>query len=203
MSKRWNIAVLAGALLAFVSTAAFAAPPERYSQDVAMGTFIGAEEGLDRAFVSVIRGDDDRIYFELCDYKTDIWPEPAGLEPECWGTPGGTSLAVDTDRFVFNRNEVRFAGPVVLTCLFAWECGDEPDVEVYVEVAFDVDSVERTVRVFEPAEGLYVRETNLDYSIGSGALSVSGSPIPLEAFDNGQDFDGWSTKQQIRDKTGA
>lgn len=185
MRRRILIALIAALLLAAVAAPATATSVDQERQEYVYATLIGQAEGLDRVWVGISRPDRAQgpvVNVEFCDYKTSEWPEPPGLEPDCWWT--GTHVSPTQGRTVFNQTTVAFDGTVpMLPSYCSWDdpglC-DKPITYVDVSVVFEVGEVEASKRTFAPFPGLTVIEHTRMLTFSDVVGSIENAPVTLE-----------------------
>lgn len=183
--RRATLVMVATILLIAVAAPATATQVDQERLEYVYGTLIGQSEGLDRVWVGI--SSDDRsqgptVNVQFCDYKTSEWPEPPGLEPDCWWTGGHISPA--QGRAIFNQNQIAFDGTVpMLPSYCSWDdpslC-DEAIALVDVSVRFEVAEVETSKRMFEPFPGLRVIEHKRTLTFSDVLGTVDNAPVPLE-----------------------
>ena len=201
------LGAIAGLVLA-VLPAAVASPPEISGLNYASVYLEGVDDGFDFAEARLTEysspgTSDVYLFLVVCDVKTDEWPEPGGLEPECWDTGyGGVGDQVLViEHYVFSPGQVRFAGEVEMFCTYAWLCGGQPSRMVHVDLEWDVDSTTHSHAQFSPLPGVNVSRDTWDLEMSGFTMELDGLPIDLEAMHPTDHFDGQIEKTHVDDQT--
>lgn len=99
---------------------------------------VGADEGLDfvelRLTEYTTPGErQPTLYLTACNVKTATWPEPPGLQSECWHTGFGPQ-ELSVRQFVSSPQQIRFTGAVEMFCTFPGSCGGVTERTVNVDL---------------------------------------------------------------------